>query len=179
MAKKRNPVEAAAERIAILREIVARERTRAEANPDARRNVELGITEQDQPADEARARIAEVFNELGYLVDHLNVAHMAASFESAALARMANIIGEARSAIDKSRKGSDRWPSNLVRRITTFEGLYDLSEVMALDAETQEIFSVIRKVRNRFSHSPQIDAPPAVTGDETLATLSDMLARFK
>ena len=112
MAKTRNAVAAAAERIAILREIVGRERARAEANPDADRNVALGITEEDQPRDEARARIAKVFDELGYLIDHLNIAHMAASFEEAAVARMATVIGESRKAIERARtNGTGRWPA--------------------------------------------------------------------
>lgn len=179
MARKRNPVEAAADRVAILRAIVERERRRAEANPDDARNVELGLVEEGQTRAEARARIAEVFDELAYLIDHLGVAHMAACFEAAALARMATVVGEARSAVERARKGAGRWPANLVRGAGSFEGLHDIGTVMALDPETQAMFSAIRQVRNGFGHAPKLDGPPLVTSSEALETLRDLLARLR
>ncbi len=99
MAKKQNPVEAAAGRIAILREIVNRERRRAESKPDDDRNLELGLTKEGQTRAEAREQIAEVFDELGFLIDHLNIAHMAASFEAAAMARLTTVVGESRTPL--------------------------------------------------------------------------------
>lgn len=179
MAKKRNPVEAAAGRIAILREIVNRERQRAESKPDDARNLEFGLTEEGQTRAEARERIAEVFDELGYLLDHLNIAHMAASFEAAAMARLTTVVGESRSAIERARKAGGRWPANLVRGMNSFEGLHDIGAVMALDPEMQAMFSAIRQVRNAFGHAPKLDGPPIVTGSDAQDTLLDMLAMLR
>lgn len=179
MARKRNAVEAASHRVAVLREIVGRERGRAEGNPQDTRYVEIGITEEGQSRDQARAQLAQVFDELAYLIDHLNIAHMAAAFEAAALERMKTVIGEARSAVERDRKGSDRWPGNLVRNLKSFEGLYDIGGVMALDAETVATFAAIREVRNKFGHAPNLDRPSAVTGGDALETLSEMLAKIR
>ena len=179
MARLKNAVEAAAERISIIREIVNRERIRAEAKPEDQQNIEIGITEIGQTREEARTQITIVFDEISYLLDHLNVAHMAASFEQAAKARMATIVGEARSAVEKARKDKARWPANLVRGTKSFDGLNDIGSVMGLDCTMQAMFTAIRKVRNEFSHAPTLNVPPAVTGLDTQETLSAMLDHLK
>ena len=71
MARTKNAVEAASHRVAVLREILTRERARAESNPTDGRFVEIGITEEGQASAAARVSIARAFDELAYLIDHL------------------------------------------------------------------------------------------------------------
>lgn len=179
MTRKRSPVDAAFRRVEILRTIVRAERLRAEAAPFDRRCLDLGIIEEDTPRDRAKATIADTFNEIEALLDHLSIAHMAAAFEEAAKAKMTTIIGEARKAIEKGRGGRGRWPVDLVRGTETFEGLRDLGAVLRLDVDEDRAFRLIREVRNGFSHGARISAAPVITGNDTRDSLGDLLDRIR
>lgn len=114
MSRPSASVEDAFRRIDILRNIVRAERSRAESKPFDRRNLDLGLVETDTPGAEVRKEIANTFDELQALLDHLAVAHMAASFEQAAKSRMSAVIGSARRAIERDRRPAGRWPTSCV-----------------------------------------------------------------
>lgn len=178
MPKTSNAVSDALRRIDVLRGIGRAERLRAESKPFDRRNRDLGLVEQDTPSGQVGRQIAQTFNELQALLDHLAVAHMAASFEEAAKNRMGTIIGGARRAIERDRKPAGRWPANLVRRADSFDGLKDLGSVLPLTLDEDAAFALIRSVRNRFGHAVQVDRPPAITGEDALPIFEDMLERI-
>lgn len=179
MASKRNEVERAFRRVAILKVLVSKERQRAEAQPVAQRNIDLGIVEPDQPTSIAKQEIRETFNELQMLLDHLHVTHMAASFESEALPRLGKALGDAKTAIAAARFAKDPWPTKMLRRLDSFEGLRDIEQLLNLPSTAQSTFESVRKARNKFSPGVKLSQLPGVDATTTLELLTAMLEIMK
>lgn len=179
MADRDDPVDAAYGRMAILKAIVADERSRAERDPFGERNVELGITAQDQPHGEVRARIGTLFNELEVLLDHLTVFHMAASFEMAAKARVDDAVDAARTLLKESRRLRQGWHQSLIRDPKGMRGLHAIGQVLGLSGTDQQRFNAIGSARNLVAHGISLDTGPPIAAEDVRAVLVETLARLR
>lgn len=179
MPEKEPSILAAYKRMAILKAITGAERTRAESNRYDQRNLELGIIEPDQPRTNLENKIRTLFNQIELLLDHLTLLHMAASFESEAKVRLDTVAGAAHKTIQGSRERSGGWATRLVRGADSFDGLYDIGEVLGLTASDLNAFKTIRKVRNAFSHGVALETVPPITAEDARDVLVATLARIK
>lgn len=65
-----------------------------------------------------------------------------------------------------------------MRGVDSFDGLKDLCSVLPLKPDEEAAFALIRSVRNRFGHAVQVDRPPAISGEDTLPILVELLGRI-
>lgn len=181
MASAPNPVDEAFDRVAALKAIVSAARRLALSRPQHPHNVELGVLRpvSMRDRDEAEAEITASFNSLELLLDHFNILHMAASFEQAAIIRIGNGLGVARSAIEKGRKTADRWPAKLLREAKDYQSLEAISAVLNLSADDKLLFDAIRKVRNELGHGVPIARVPSITAGEAREVLTSALDVLK
>lgn len=173
------PIRAAQRRIAVLRAIVRAERRRAEADPHGERNGALGIVAPDTPRDRVSAEIAATFDELEGFLNHLGVAHVAASFEDAARGRLRAVVGDVRRAVERARTGGARWSANLVRSPESFDSLSSLSSIVPMEEDERAAFRLIRQARNEFSHASKTAGAPAIASEDAAAVLSALLGRIR
>ena len=177
--KKITEVQKAYERVAVLKRIVEQERVRAETNPLAQRNVDLGLVQLDLPYQKAKDQISRYFSELTSFLDHLHVAHVAAAFEQEAKARVATTLGEARKTIKLARKGQADWPVRLLIGMEQVDGLKSLENILNFDGIDTKLYRDARLCRNNFGHSVDFDQTPAITSLEAAALFVSLVETIK
>lgn len=181
MPRSRNPVDEASIHVAVLKAIISAEAQRALDRPLDTRNIDLGILPSDRrwSHDEAKDEIVRLFAVLELLLDHFNIAHMAASFENAARSRIDNAVGKARKTVEKGCGPGDRWPARLVREARHYQSLDSIGELIGLSGDDRRSFDAIKRVRNELDHGVPIKDVPSITGEDTRVALVEALERLR
>jgi hypothetical protein len=173
-------VDNAFQRCLLLARILTQARDRALGNPMSDHNTNLGLVQKGQKKQEAITSIETAFEELGALINHLAILHMAASFEMQFRTWLGTAIGEARSAIrDRYKKTVPLYVgrAGLVREQDDFQGLARIEQLLSgrVSDEISEALSLIRENRNEFSHGKDIRIPPTITQQQTLDALHALM----
>lgn len=181
MPKGCNPIDEARRHVAVLKAIVGAERSRALSKPRDGRNFDLGFLDSDKEwtHDEAAREIAKIFTSLELLLDHFNIAHMAASFEHASQACIGNALGTARSTLEKKPRQVERWLVRLLREAKSFQSLDSIGDLLGLTGDDKASFEAIRKVRNELDHGVPIKDVPSIADEDARVALTEALERLK
>lgn len=171
-----DPLEAAYQRSSRVIALLQASRDDALSNPMRDRWKDLGLVDVGDSKAQATQKITAAFEEMLSLLNHVRILDLTACFEHLARQRMANHVGEARKALSESAK-KDRLPvfhSRLARTPESFGRLNEYIDLLDghLSKEVVDALKLIRHARNTYAHGTDVQTPPAVDAEETLANLS-------